>query len=348
MADPTSAAPEPDRIDQFERRAEQNRAELAGTVDQLRSRLSSSAEELRQRVSPNALKEDAKHYITQTGRDLLVNLEHKAREHPLQTVALGAGLAYPVWQVVRSLPAPILLIGAGVALAGRGGRLGAVSPRASTDGAGASFSGQGTVRGTSQPLSKALSETGAAVSSGVATVGETTSAAASRTAEAASRFAEAATDAVSSSPQAAYAAVSHAGTWAAEAGRAGAEDLAETVRRQPLLLGGLSILLGAALAACLPATRAESEAFGKASDEVKDRLNASASKGLEAVKAAGERVLQEALDVAEENDLTPQGAKEAANDLKNRAQAAAESTIEAVSGGASPSRASSVDKPAEK
>jgi hypothetical protein len=348
MADPTLTASEPDRLDGLELQAEQNRAALVGTVDTLRSRLSSSAEELRQRVSPDALKEDAKHYITQTGRDLLVNLEHKAREHPLQTVALGAGLAYPVWQVVRSLPAPILLIGAGVALAGRGGRSGAASQRPSADRAEASFSEQGTVRGTPQPRSNALGEAGAAVSSGVAAVGETTSAAASRTAEAASRFAAAATDAVSSSPQAAHAAVSHAGTWAAEAGRAGAEDLAETVRRQPLLLGGLSILLGAALAACLPATRAESEAFGKASDEVKDRLNASASKGLEAVKAAGERVLQDALDVAEENGLTPQAAKEAANDLRNRAQAAAESTLETVSGGASPSRASSVDKPAGK
>ena len=344
MADPTLTAPEPDRLGGLELQAEQNRAALVGTVDTLRSRLSSSAEELRQRVSPDALKEDAKHYISQTGRDLLVNLEHKAREHPLQTVALGAGLAYPVWQVVRSLPAPILLIGAGVALAGRGGRSGAASSRASADRAEASFSEQGTVRGAPQPLSNALGKAG----SGVAAVGDATSAAASRTAEAASRFAAAATDAVSTSPQAAHAAVSHAGTWAAEAGRAGAEDLAETVRRQPLLLGGLSILLGAALAACLPATQAESEAFGKASDEVKDRLNVSASKGLEAVKAAGERVLQEALDVAEENDLTPQAAKEAANDLKNRAQAAAESTLETVSSGASPSRASPVDKPAGK
>lgn len=348
MADPTLTAAEPDRLDGLELQAEQNRAALVGTVDALRSRLSSSAEELRQRVSPDALKDDAKHYIAQTGRDLLGNLEHKAREHPLQAVAVGAGLAYPVWQVVRSLPAPILLIGAGVALAGRGGRLGAASPRRSADRTDASFSGQATARGTGQPLSNAAGKTEAAVASGVAAVGETASAAASRTAEATTRFAEAATDAVSSSPQAAYAAVSQAGTWAAEAGRAGAEDLAETVRHQPLLLGGLSVLLGAALAACLPATRAESEAFGKASDEVKDRLNSSASKGLEAVKAAGERVLQEALDAAEENDLTPQAAKEAANDLKNRARAAAESTIEAVSGGASRSPGSSVDKPAEK
>src|SRR5581483_1082197 len=45
-------------------------------------------------------------------------LIEKARENPLQAVAIGAGIAYPLLAVARSIPAPVLMIGAGLFLMG--------------------------------------------------------------------------------------------------------------------------------------------------------------------------------------------------------------------------------------
>ena len=42
----------------------------------------------------------------------------KARENPLQTAAIGIGVAYPLLKIVRSIPAPVLMVGAGVFLLG--------------------------------------------------------------------------------------------------------------------------------------------------------------------------------------------------------------------------------------
>jgi ElaB/YqjD/DUF883 family membrane-anchored ribosome-binding protein len=92
-------------LSHLERQAEHTRANLIHTVD-----------ELHNRVSPQAIKQEIKAYARDASQDLLHNLERRVRENPLQTVAFAAGLAYPVWRFVANIPAPILLIGAGLAL----------------------------------------------------------------------------------------------------------------------------------------------------------------------------------------------------------------------------------------
>jgi hypothetical protein len=99
-------------LSQFEREAEHTRADLIHTVD-----------ELHNRVSPHAIKEEMKAYVRETGQDFIRTLERRARENPLQAVAVAAGLAYPVWRLLMNIPAPVLLVGAGLALTGRGGAL---------------------------------------------------------------------------------------------------------------------------------------------------------------------------------------------------------------------------------
>ena len=92
-------------LSEFEREAEHTRADLVHTVD-----------ELHNRVSPQAIKEEVKAYIRETRQDFIRNLERRARENPLPTVAVAAGLAYPVWRLLMNIPAPVLLVGAGLAL----------------------------------------------------------------------------------------------------------------------------------------------------------------------------------------------------------------------------------------
>jgi Protein of unknown function (DUF3618) len=97
-------------LSELEREAEHTRADLVDTVDKLHSR-----------VSPQAVKEEVKAYAREASYNLIHNLERRARENPLQTVAVAAGLAYPVWRFLINIPAPILLVGAGLALTQMGG-----------------------------------------------------------------------------------------------------------------------------------------------------------------------------------------------------------------------------------
>src|SRR3954471_18179691 len=90
---------EPKSLSDLEREAEHTRADLVHTVDELHSR-----------VSPNAIKEEMKAYARDTGNELMHTLTRKARQNPLPTVAVAAGLAYPVWRFLINIPAPILLL----------------------------------------------------------------------------------------------------------------------------------------------------------------------------------------------------------------------------------------------
>jgi hypothetical protein len=97
-------------LNQLERQAERTRADLVGTV-----------EELRERVSPSQVKEDVKQYAKSTGQDLVSNIVEKARENPLQAAAIAAAIAYPAWHLIRTIPVPVLLLGAGAVMAGQVG-----------------------------------------------------------------------------------------------------------------------------------------------------------------------------------------------------------------------------------
>lgn len=108
-------------LSELQRETELTRAELVQTVDALRSRVSDTAEDIKQRVSPTHLKEEVKDYVRNTGQQWFETLERRARENPLQAVAIGAGVAYPAFSLLRAIPAPILLIGAGIALSRMGG-----------------------------------------------------------------------------------------------------------------------------------------------------------------------------------------------------------------------------------
>lgn len=123
----TNGYGQPNSMEELERDAERTRADLAHTVDEIRSRISDTASDIRERVSPAAIKQDVKDYVHQSGQQLYHTIESRARENPLQAVAIAAGLAYPVWRIVSSMPVPVLLIGAGIALSNRGAQAGSAS-----------------------------------------------------------------------------------------------------------------------------------------------------------------------------------------------------------------------------
>ena len=111
---PSSAA-EPS-VGALRAEAEVTRARLTGTVEHLRTQVADTATDIKERLSPAAIKAEVKDYVRDSGNQLVHTLEQRARDNPLQAVAVGAALAYPAFQLLRAMPAPLLLVGAGLLL----------------------------------------------------------------------------------------------------------------------------------------------------------------------------------------------------------------------------------------
>jgi hypothetical protein len=101
-------------LQQIKRETEQTRAGLTDTVEQLRTSVAETASDIRHRISPDAIKAEVSDYIKSRGERLLNDLTAAARRNPMQAVALGASVAYPLLR----LPLPLLMVGAGLFLAG--------------------------------------------------------------------------------------------------------------------------------------------------------------------------------------------------------------------------------------
>ena len=101
-------------LTELKKESERTRAELAETVIQLRSKVSNTVTDFRERASPDAMKAEISGYL-RTRADALMD---KARENPLQAAAIGVGVGYPLLKIARSIPAPILMVGAGLYLLG--------------------------------------------------------------------------------------------------------------------------------------------------------------------------------------------------------------------------------------
>jgi hypothetical protein len=105
-------------LQQIKRETEQTRAGLTDTVEQLRTSVADTASDIRQRISPEAIKAEVSGYIRSRGEQLLDDVTAAARRNPMQAVAIGASVAYPLLRMARAIPLPVLMVGAGLFFAG--------------------------------------------------------------------------------------------------------------------------------------------------------------------------------------------------------------------------------------
>jgi ElaB/YqjD/DUF883 family membrane-anchored ribosome-binding protein len=102
--------------------SDRNRQALAATVSELRERVEDTATDLKTMVSPTHIKQQVKDYVRQERETLVESVQRRAKENPLQMAAIGAAVAYPALGLLRALPAPLWLIGAGLFLTSKRGR----------------------------------------------------------------------------------------------------------------------------------------------------------------------------------------------------------------------------------
>ena len=105
-------------LQQIKRDTEQTRAGLSDTVEQLKTSVAETASDIRQRISPEAIKAEVSGYIKSRGEQLLNDVTAAARRNPMQAVAVGASMAYPLLRLARAIPVPVLMVGAGLFFAG--------------------------------------------------------------------------------------------------------------------------------------------------------------------------------------------------------------------------------------
>jgi hypothetical protein len=100
-------------LQQLKRETEQTRANLMDTVEQLRATVSESASDIRERIRPAAIKGEVSQYFRTRAEQLLED----AKRNPMQAVAVGATVGYPLLRLARAIPLPVWMMGAGLFLA---------------------------------------------------------------------------------------------------------------------------------------------------------------------------------------------------------------------------------------
>jgi hypothetical protein len=101
-------------LQELRRETEQTRTGLTRTVEELKTSVSETASDLRHRISPEAIKAEVSDYVRSRGERIVEDVTAAARRNPMQAVAVGASLAYPLLRLARAIPLPVLMVGAGV------------------------------------------------------------------------------------------------------------------------------------------------------------------------------------------------------------------------------------------
>jgi hypothetical protein len=338
-------------VAELRRDADRTRAHLTGTVEELRSQVADTASHVRDAVAPATIKRQVKEYVRESSEDMLQSLQRRARENPLQAVAVGAGLAYPLWNLLRAVPAPLLLIGAGLALSRSS------TVREATDEAlararevageaadmtrqkvndwrdsAASVVDQATELASSSKdrVSAAVADTKDRLSG---TVSDTKARVASVTRSASGAMTNGGDEALDRGGDVLNAAGERMTSLASQA----KATLSHTYEQNPLLIAGIGLAVGALIASSLPATSAENRLFGEASDKLRRRAADAAAEGLDTAKQA----VDDVVEAAAQEGLSAEGLSSAAQDVARKARAVAERGVEAALGSSNPSKPTS-------
>jgi ElaB/YqjD/DUF883 family membrane-anchored ribosome-binding protein len=303
----------------YEREAEATRYRLAQRLDELSDRL-----------TPGQVFDEMLTYARGSGGSFLRTFSNAAHENPIPTFLIGAGcmmflsekmgLNRNVSRVGRE-GAPAMsrassqISGtASRAASGFGSVTSEVRSRAqsATELAGEQASNlAGMVRDRASAAGDAISEASRRIGQKADDLRDQAAGAVEQMGEGAQNLAESVQEQVSQS-------VEQARRQTAETARQVKEQVTSFVNEQPFLCAALGLAAGAALAAVLPATKAEHEIMGPASDAVKGAVGEAASESVEAAKSAAGRVAQNAIGAAEREGLTPAAAANAARNIGDK------------------------------
>jgi hypothetical protein len=101
----------------------------------------------------------------------------------------------------------------------------------------------------------------------------------------------------------------------------------ETIEQNPLVVGGVGLLLGGLIASALPRSEIEEGLVGEASASTKRRAQEAASRGYEAAKGAAGEIIENVARQAGAEGLTPDDLNASFKDIGQRVRRVAESAV---------------------
>jgi membrane protein len=291
-------------VEQLRREAEQSRVELASTVEILRDRIG-------EKTSPDNIKTEVREYIADKTTGWADQLKHQAMENPLQALAVGSAIALPALRLVRAVPLPMLLVGAGFALCStkvRSKASGALAPALQPV---TEFLGDAAdrARGLGDDARERASDLSSQAREKLRDLHGTATAAYDTARD---RVTEAAANIQPNLDQAKVAA-SNARAKASEALAAAPVTASNFIKDNAALIGGLGVAIGALVAASLPATRAEAKVTATATTGARRAAGAAARSGIDAAKAVVVSAAEAATETVKDADLPGHASRMAGN-----------------------------------
>ncbi|MGZ6359892.1 MAG: hypothetical protein ACXWP1_12100, partial [Bdellovibrionota bacterium] len=305
-------------VEELRRKSEQSRKVLAHTVEDLREKVADTTADIKRRVSPAQVKAEVKGYVRDTGEQWVSSLKNKALDNPLQTVAIGAGLAYPLWGLLRRIPVPIIVIGAGFWLS-KQNRSQEVADKAADLLSKATEQALSTVQdaaieGANQSAQSAA-DARDAVAAGVKPLIDKAAGVASDARSAATSLGEKLVEDVQNATTMAVGSASEALSTlkdkATRYSKKTSSSLMDVIEKNPLLVAGVGLAIGGFIAASVPSTDTEHELFGKRSDQLKEKAQQAAAGGVERAKDMTAALAGDAVAAAAREGLSSDGLKKA-------------------------------------
>ena len=284
----------PPSVEELREQSEQTREALAVTVGELRDRVSSTAADLKTMISPAHIKQEFKDYVRSERESLVKSVQRRAKENPLQVAAMGAAIAYPAWGLLRAIPTPLLLIGAGLFLTSKKGQASAKDVQSKV--ADVVHQGAERIADVATSLQSDIEDRVAGVRYGAEELRDTVSSATETVVDKARAKFHDTADALktgagsiagstsSAADRIAGAASSSAGQIqerAVETATASRDAVLSFINDNALLVAGIGAALGAFIAASIPSSDAENKMFGAGSEKLKGKAREATAEGIE-------------------------------------------------------------------
>ena len=332
-------------VDQLRQESERTRQALASTVTELRDRVGDSATEIKTIVSPSHIKQEIRDYVRRESESLVETVQRKAKENPLQMAAIAAAVAYPALGLLRALPTPLWLIGAGLFLTSKRGRQAAEDLKTQVE----DVVQQGTEKAAdlAGAVRSDVENRVAGARSGLEEVRDTVTSTVGGLADKARTVFHDARDAaaglVEDGTKKATVAADHIGTafsqttssmkeGAGEMARTSRNSVTDFINDNPLLVAGIGAAVGAIIAASIPPSEAENRLFGAGSEKLKEKARHAAAEGIDKVGDLAAETAGSVAAAAAREGLDATGVQNALNKVADGVRAVADRGVDAALG----------------
>jgi ElaB/YqjD/DUF883 family membrane-anchored ribosome-binding protein len=328
-------------VDELRRESERARAQLTNTVEHLRDKVGETAAEIKTMVSPAHIKQEIRTYVREEREHLTEAVQRKIRDNPLQAAAMGAAIAYPAWGLLRSIPMPLMLIGAGLFLTTSRGKQTvnsakekmAESYRQSSDMAGEMLaSAQEQIAAQTGVVKDELNSTANMISDTAHSAADAVSA---RTAGMKQQV-QATAGQVAGTVDNAMAQAKAKGEEVRDTGRTAVNAVTDFINQNPILVAGIGAAVGAAIAASFPSSEAEHRLFARPREALKAKSNEFVARGVDKAKDVATSVVGDVAEAAASEGLDADGLKNAVEGVVSGARTVVDRGLSSALEGVAP------------